>query len=333
MKYVKRFFLWFILLWVGMSAVVAWRAVGGDAEAIILDACKGTAVYALAAAAFMAFCFPTIWTMVAYYLLAPLVNLWRPLAPARSGRGQGDMMGGASGEIGEKNLLITIEPGEAFLVKDEKYVALREVDGMKHSFIFVYSWCHLIMSICCKLTSLVSYKANAGKARELRISSDDPDEYFCTMDIPPGEQIVIHPSDLIGCSEDISLRTRWSFSPQAFYAGQMRFYVMQGPERELGQQPARVVVRSLGGITSMQIKDSGYALKKHCLIAATSGVRMGVKRTESFWNYFNGQADLFDLYLSGTGEVRIHNARLKSTDGDERSNRTFREALCNFLGF
>lgn len=312
-----------------MSAFFVWKETGSVTGDAVINACRGVVVYALSAAAFMAFLFPIVWAMTVFYLLIPLLSLWRPFYPARGGKGQGSTMGEASGETGEKNLLVTIEAGESLLVRDEKYVALREVDGMSHRFIFVYSWWHLIMSICCKLTSLVSYRANAGRARELRISSDDPDEYFCAVELPPGEEIIIHPSDLIACSEDIALKSRWIFSPQAFCAGQMRFFIMRGPEREPGQRPARIVVRSFGGITSMQLRDSGYALKKHCLITATSGVCMGVRRTESFWNYFSGQSDLLDLYLGGTGEVRIHNAGLDTTNPHEKGN----SALGNLLGY
>ena len=290
-----------------------------------------TWVTALLLAVVMTFA-PFVWRLFTFCIVAPLVERVRPFRPVQEREKVKRGPTTPSGETGVKNLKLTLSPGEELIVRDETYVSCREI-GMEHRFIWLYSWRYPIMSICCKLTNLVAYKATVDKSGELSISSDDPDEYFCSLPLPPGEQLIILPSDLVAFNDDVIIRRRWCFSPHAFCYGQLRFFILCGPERSQGQPPARVVVRSLGGITKENITAGGYAFQKRSLITASADVEMSVRRTESFWNYFVGRSTLFDLRLSGSGEVRIHNAQNKATTIVDRTINVVLNAIGNLLGF
>ena len=269
--------------------------------------------------------------LLCYYALAPLVERCKPVCPC--GRTDGGVLprGSGHGEQGVKLATISLPPGQSLLVRDESYTGgyMEYDDGLLQKRTqFLFSWEYWLMSMLCGLCLLTRFSnpQNATRPHDVAITSDDPDEYFSTFTIEPGQRFYITPSDLVAFTDGIRIYAGWHFRLPSWSMGQVRCYTLTGS--------GTVVVRAEGGITAGSLRHGETAIRKrHSLICASRGIRLHVRRTETLVPFLLGNASLFDLRLQGTGAYLIRNAVTRPRSLSERASHIFLESLGKFLGF
>ena len=229
---------------------------------------------------------------------------------------------------------ITLQPGRKLVVKDEAYTA-GYTDSSDSELQKSTEWFFrndirtIILSFSHGLIMMNRYEnpPTATHAQEVQISSEDPDEYFSEIRISDGQQFYIAPSALVAYTDGIRLSACWRlFSLTAWCAGQIRYYSISGN--------GQIIVSAHGGATGKEVTPEKEGIcKKHSVTAATQGVRMHVRRTETFFPYLLGKTSLFDLRLDGRGCYLLRNAIGKHATPVERMMYICMKALGKFLGF
>ena len=223
---------------------------------------------------------------------------------------------------------MSLPPGDSLLVRDEKFSGgYEEYAGseLEKRTQILFSWQYWIMSCLCGLCILTRFtnKSASGRTHSISITSDDPDEYFT---LEPGQRCSITPSDLVAFSGSISISARWRAWLPAWCMGQIRHYVLTGP--------GMAVVRAEGGITEDEVHPGKVVIRrKHCLISASEGILLHIRRTETLIPYLLGITSLFDLRLMGNGKYRIRNVVTIPRSVADRASHLFLEGLGKFLGF
>jgi len=260
--------------------------------------------------------------MLSYYLLAPYVERRAALRIMRPDT--------ASAHVSAESKLLscTIKQGETFIVKEERYTAGRHLSpDLKKNTKFIYSWHTPLMSLVCGLYNMNRFTNEDRCPCVINISSDDPNDYFVEITLEPDSQYYIQPSALVAFSEGLRVHAAWRiFHLPAWCIGQLRFIILQGP--------GRIVLKGTGGVSkNMIVPEKEKAFKKQTLLFSTSGVEQHVARTETFWPYLLGNADLFDLRLKGHGIFCFRNTTYSEHTIVGRTFNTLCSALGKILGF
>ena len=280
---------------------------------------------------FYLFLLSVIWKISAYYLIAPLIekmrtiNLFEKEEPSETQPVE-------SADKGKKLITLMLQPGESITVRDESYSGgytdYRDGQLIKRT-CWIFSLRYLIMSWLCGLYLMTRFThvRPDGTPHELIITSDDPDEYFTVITLRKGDKRYITPSELVAYSDSIQLKAHWRFfSLVAWCMGQVRYYILSGE--------GQVVLKSEGGITASRVSGTKCCIrKKHSVIYTTEGVKMHIRRTETFAPYFLGRTGLFDLRMQGNGFFYMRNAAVKPTTLTDKIAYTFLEGIGKFFGF
>lgn len=229
--------------------------------------------------------------------------------------------------------LITCEipVGESFMLKSEEYSGgytdKANVTGLQKITKFLYSRKCWLMSVLCGLCILTRFRNKGNIAQSVRITSSDPDEYFCELKLTEGTRYFILPSDLVAFSSGVRISAFNRFSSVAAWAmGQVRYYVLEGT--------GSVVIRSFGGITRIPADTSTrFVQKKHSIISAVGQLSLRATRTETLIPYLLGESSLFDHQISGEGVYFIRNTLRGPRTFTERFTNVFFSSLGKFLGF
>lgn len=230
-----------------------------------------------------------------------------------------------------KIITCPLKPGESFILKSETYCGgysdnTKVTDLLKQTQ-WIYSTKYWLMSILCGLTILTRFTNRGHQTQTIRITSDDADEYFCQLNISPGEHHFVIPSDLVAFSSGVQLTAFNQFkSPSAWAMGQVRYYILQGE--------GTVILRAHGGMT--RIESDRYSInthKKHSIIHASGKLQLHARRTETLVPYLLGHADLFDQKITGEGIYHIRNTSRKTLTLPEKFSHIFFSSLGKLLGF
>lgn len=229
--------------------------------------------------------------------------------------------------------LITCEipVGEAFMLKSEEYSGgytdMVNSNGLKKITQFLYSRKCWLMSVMCGLSILTRFHNKGNVAQSVRITSSDPDEYFCELKLTEGTRYFISPSELVAFSSGVRISAFNRFNSVAAWAmGQVRYYVLEGT--------GSVVIRSFGGITRIPADETlRFVQKKHSIISAVGKLSLRATRTETLIPYLLGESSLFDHQVSGVGVYFIRNTLRSPRSLSERFSNVFFTSLGKFLGF
>lgn len=266
-----------------------------------------------------------------YFVIAPLVGK-RPAVSLSNEPDNSPVNGKEMNQTGEKSLSVCVRPAESITIIGEKYIQGHRVQTsalIRKRTQWLLDWTSPIMSLVCKLCFMTRFdnRPDSPAPLELNITSDDADEYFSCIDIEPGIQYFIKPSELIAFGSGIKISAKWKlFSLAAWCMGQVRFYALSGS--------GRVVVRSLGGISQGTVMPGIEVVeRKHSLICASHGVKLHVNRNQTFWPFMTGEANLFDLKLIGQGSYLTSNVLSGKSSTSEKMAHAFLQALGQFAGF
>ena len=241
---------------------------------------------------------PTLWSLVLYYVVAPLMSRGRPiqLGPDPA----------AWPEVGESRVSVeaTLRPGEILRIK-EKFLQASD-EGVEKRTRFVLDWQIPFTSLACGLVELVEIR-NARPAGEYRVTlsnGDDPHLELAQVEVPAGGSLILRPSFLAGVmqreGERLHIRRHWRiFRWQAWIGGQFRFFEFVGP--------CRLIVSGSRGVRAERMVDRAdqpapaRRTNQDATIAFTPNLAYRPARAETFWSYYRGMNPLFDDVFAGRG--------------------------------
>ena len=232
---------------------------------------------------------------------------------------------------GRKIIHCELSPGDSLILKNERYCGgysdAAAGDQLQKRTRFIYSTRYWLMSLMCGLTIMTRFLNKSKEVQHIRITSDDPDEYFCKFRLEEGAQIFVTPGDLVAFSGGVRLAVLNRLSSYSAWAmGQVRYYTLVGS--------GEVVLRAHGGMTRIVSGGGRYNVhKKHSIIDAGGHLKLVPHRTETFIPYLLGNSSLYDVRIEGEGEYHIRNTAKKALTVSERLSNVFFSSLGKFLGF
>jgi uncharacterized protein (AIM24 family) len=241
---------------------------------------------------------PTLWSLMLYFGVAPLMSRGRPiqLGPDPA----------ALPEVGESHVSVEaiLRPGEILRIK-EKFLQASD-EGVEKRTRFVLDWHIPLTSLACGLVELVELR-NARAEGDYRVTLSngvDPHIELAQVHVPAGSSLVLRPSFLAGVmqreGDRLQIRRHWRiFRWQAWVSGQFRFFEFIGP--------CRLVVSGSRGVRAERLADRenqsapARRTNQDATIAFTPNLEYRPVRAETFWSYYRGMNPLFDDLFSGRG--------------------------------
>lgn len=260
-----------------------------------------------------------IWKVILYYLLAPFI------ARFRIKLNQDDTHADFESFKPEQHFSLNAAAGHSILIKNQDYINKYAPENCRKKTVWLFSWKHPIMSWLEDLTVLTRFiPESPAQSVSVDITHSDPTIYFTTIKLS-SHPVYITPASIVAYSGSMKLKAIWSnlFNPAAWVMGRVRFYTATGD--------GILVIQGHGKLVNHTLTDS-MVLKMDSLAAAHSHLRFGVKPNETFIPYLLGQANLFDLKLSGKGQA-IQTTAMPSSSMMAKFRDSALAILGKFLGF
>lgn len=262
------------------------------------------------------------WKVLLYYVLAPFI------ARFRIKLNQDEVSEDWQNTLPDQHLSLTAAAGHPVIIKNQDYINKYAPEDCRKNTVFMLSWRYFIMSWLEDLTVLTQLcPASAEQAVRVDIAHPDPNVYFTTIRLS-SHPVYITPASIVAYSGAMKLKAVWSnlFNPVAWAMGRVRFYTATGDGTLVIQGNGKLVNQTLSHPTDSMV------LKMDTLVAAHSHLRFGVKPNETLIPYLLGQADLFDMKLTGKGQA-IQTTALPSTTLMAKFRDSALAILGKFLGF
>ncbi len=241
---------------------------------------------------------PSLWKLLMYYGLGPLLARSRPIRLADSIVALPDVT------PSHVSIDAALWPGEILHVR-EKYLQASD-EGLARKTRFLLDWRIPFTSLACGLSELVEMRnVTAGSERRVTFSnSDDPHAELALISLPEGTSLILRPSFLAGVitppGQRLVIRRRWQlFRWQAWLTLQFRFFEFVGP--------CRLLVTGIRGVRAERLvdKDGARPRARRTNTAATIGFTPSLDyrpvRAETFWGYYRDMNPLFDDLFAGYG--------------------------------
>lgn len=242
---------------------------------------------------------PTVWKLVLYYGLAPLVAGGTPL---RLRNGGPEPLPTVSASHVSADVLLG--PGERLLVK-ESYLQASD-EGLRRKTRFLLDWRIPFTSLACGLSELIEMRNPTPDApfRVTLSNAEDPHVEVAVVDVPEGGSLVLRPSYLAAVvtpeNRPLRIRRRWTLGRWLAWVNlRFRHFEFAGP--------CRLVVAGSRGIRAERLaeRDGRARAARRTNQEATIGFSPGMDylpvRAETFWAYYRSMNPLFDDLFIGPG--------------------------------
>jgi len=272
--------------------------------------------------AFLIFFAPFLWALFVYYIAAALVEKMRPFVLEDSGYLP---FGGISPEVDAKLVFPLRGKTRLFLRSGWCKKRLNTVTVMK----LIWNWRYPFVSIAADLCELISYRAEEGKEGTVTITAPYEDLFIARVDLTEETAFVIRPKYLVGVTDGIQVRTHWSFSPHRLLSGRIRQIILCGK--------GSIFVAGSWGVEAETVKaGENSRIEAKMLLGYEALARYSLCRTETFWHYFRGRSELFDIRI-GEGLFLTQNnawaAAKAKTSAFERGLEVLLNGIGHLLGF
>ena len=232
----------------------------------------------------------------------------------------------------EKSLNVCIPSGASLIVKQGYINGYLDdsSNSLKKTTEWLFDWSYPVMSYICGLYGMTKFR-NTLQSKEqcVNITSNCPDEYFVEISFAAGSEVYIVPSAIVAYSGSLKLKRHWRiFNAMAWCMGQISYFTLSGT--------GKCVIKGLGGIKINKTIDNELHKRKfRSILMATLNENMRVVRTETFFPYFSGKEELFDLQLQGNGVFISKNTVMEGENktGITRLRDSFFAAIGKVLGF
>ena len=271
---------------------------------------------------FLVLFFPLLWKLFMYYIVARSVEF---IAPVRAKKGDHEKsMTFIDSDVA---LDYALQPGEKLYLRAGDWGKKRT--NLTASTKFFWNWRFPLVSIVANLVELVSYSCAGENEGKITITSPDADLFIGRIRLDGDSGIVIRPGYLVGVTDQIRIRTRWSFNLHNLLSGRVRQIILYGN--------GTVFVCGSWGVDCLSPEDSQDSrVEDNLTIAYENKSEYSLCRTETFWHYLRGSASLFDLRLRrGAFLTQNNNAadRNYAKNTLERILSGVLNMIGNFLGF
>ena len=265
---------------------------------------------------------PILWKIIMYYLVARLIELVPPVKAKK-----GDYEKSIQFLASDVSLDHTLNPGEKLYLRSGDWGKKRT--DLKASTKFFWSWKFPLVSIAADLVELVEFRCTDKRKGRISITSPKPDLFIGKIQLAGESGMVIRPRYLVGVTDQIRIRTRWSFNLHNLISGRVRQIILYGN--------GTVFVVGSWGVDSLTPENSQDSrIEENLTIAYETKAEYSLCRTETFWHYLRGNSCLFDLRLRNGAFLTQNNAAAEQNEAKNVFERIFSGVLNgigSFLGF
>jgi len=238
---------------------------------------------------------PILWKLFAYYGLAPLVAVAKPIRFSEDPQ--------PSPRVGRSGVSATVrlEPGERIWVRESFLQASDE--SLRKKTRFILDWRFPVSCLAAGLVELTELEARSEEGSgSLTVSTQDkPELELAVVSLSRGESMIIRPSFVAAVAGEagsrVEIRRRWRFgAAQSWITLQFRYFEFEGP--------CRIALAGTRGVRKELIEDPqrrGRRANQDSTIGFTPQLSYGAARAETFWAYFRGFNPLFDDVFAGQG--------------------------------
>ena len=162
---------------------------------------------------------------------------------------------------------------------------------------FMWRWTAPLVSVAADLVELLAYRSEPGaeESGQIKLTSPKDDEmYIQQIELNGGPGLVLTPRHVIGLTDDVEVRTVWSFKLHNLISMRLRHIVFFGT--------GTIFIIGGRGIDVQRIESGSPAIHKiedGVLVGYVPGAAYSLCRTQTFWAYFRGMTSLLDYKLCG----------------------------------
>ncbi len=237
---------------------------------------------------------PPLWLVFMYYGVAALIEKFPPIRI----RLKGD--GGAREPVfhrAARSITFSIPEGKTFYLRAQGGDWGKERRDVVCRTKFMWRWGAPLVSVASDLVELLAYRGEPGAKNpgQIKMTSPKDDEvYIQQIELNGGPGLVLTPRHVIGLTDDVEVRTVWSFKLHNLISMRLRHIVFFGT--------GTIFIIGGRGIDVQRIEPGSSAVHKiedGVLVGYVPGAAYSLCRTQTFWAYFRGMTSLLDYKLCG----------------------------------
>ena len=237
---------------------------------------------------------PPLWLVFMYYVAAALVEKFPPI---RIRLKDDDGSHEPVFHRAARSITFSIPEGRTFYLRAQGGDWGKERRDVICRTKFMWRWGAPLVSIASDLVELLAYRSEPGAKSpgQIKMTSPKDDEvYIQQIELNGGPGLVLTPRHVIGLTDDVEVRTVWSFKLHNFISMRLRHIVFFGT--------GTIFIIGGRGIDVQRIEPGSHAVHKiedGVLIGYVPGAAYSLCRTQTFWAYFRGMTSLLDYKLCG----------------------------------
>lgn len=237
---------------------------------------------------------PPMWLVFMYYVVAAVVEKFPPI---RIKTKDGENVPEPTFHRAARSITFTVPEGRKFYLRAQGGDWGKERRDLVCRTKFLWRWGAPLVSIAADLVELLAYRNDpaAKTPGQIKLTSPKDDEvYIQQIELNGGPGLVLTPRHVIGLTDDVEVRTVWSFKFHNLVSMRLRHIVFFGT--------GTVFIIGGRGIDVQKIEPGSSAIHKiedGVLVGYVPGAAYSLCRTQTFWAYFRGMTSLLDYKLCG----------------------------------
>ena len=237
---------------------------------------------------------PPMWLVFMYYVVAALVERFPPI---RIKVTDDDSAHEPVFHRSARSITFTIPEGRKFYLRAQGGDWGKERRDVTCRTKFMWRWSAPLVSIASDLVELLAYRGEpaAKNPGQIKLTSPKDDEvYIQQIELNGGPGLVLTPRHVIGLTDDVEVRTVWSFKLHNLISMRLRHIVFYGT--------GTIFIIGGRGIDVQRIEPSSsevHKIEDGVLVGYVPGAAYSLCRTQTFWAYFRGMTSLLDYKLCG----------------------------------
>ena len=237
---------------------------------------------------------PPLWLVFMYYCVAALIE---KVPPIRIKLKDDDGSHEPIFHRAARSITFSIPEGRTFYLRAQGGDWGKERRNAVCRTKFMWRWKAPLVSIASDLVELLAYRGEPGAEipGQIKLTSPKDDEvYIQQIELNGGPGLVLTPRHVIGLTDDVEVRTIWSFKLHNLVSMRLRQIVFFGT--------GTIFIIGGRGIDVQRIEPGSQAVHKiedGVLIGYVPGAAYSLCRTQTFWAYFRGMTSLLDYKLCG----------------------------------
>lgn len=237
---------------------------------------------------------PPLWLVFMYYGVAALIEKFPPI---RIRIKDDDSSHDPIFHRAARSITFSIPEGRIFYLRAQGGDWGKERRDVVCRTKFMWRWSAPLVSIASDLVELLAYRSESGAKNpgQIKLTSPKDDEvYIQQIELNGGPGLVLTPRHVIGLTDDVKVRTVWSFKLHNLISMRLRHIIFYGT--------GTVFIIGGRGIDVQRIEPGAPAVHKiedGVLVGYVPGAAYSLCRTQTFWAYFRGMTSLLDYKLCG----------------------------------